>query len=63
VSYLSPLQVSTITNRKLRNKNITETVDSKKAMSAFIKGLTEPDNTKKKLLDFANKIIEQVEGK
>ena len=63
VSYLSPLQVSTITNRKLRNKNITETVDSKKAMSAFIRGLTEPENTKKKLLDFANKIIEQVEGK
>jgi len=48
---------------KLRNKEITEDVSGKKAMASFIKTLVEPEETKKKLIKFANNIIEEVEGK
>jgi len=63
VSYLSPIQTSTVNTRKLRSRDITETVDSKTAMASFIKNLSETENFKKKLLKFANSIIEEVEGK
>ncbi|KKK64969.1 hypothetical protein LCGC14_2978870, partial [marine sediment metagenome] len=54
---------STVSLRKLRNKNITETSGGKKAMASFVNSLNETDNVKKKLLKFANNIIEAVEGK
>ena len=63
VQHLSPLQVSSVNIRKLRNKNITEDVSGKKAMAAFIRGLIEPEQVKKRLIRFANNIITEVEGK
>lgn len=63
VKNLVGVHVSSNTSRKLRDKNITETVDCKKAMTAFIKSLSEEDNTKKKLLKAASAIIEEVDGK
>ena len=63
VKYLCPLQISAVSFRKLRNKEITEDVSGKKAMASFIKTLVEPEETKKKLIKFANNIIEEVEGK
>ena len=63
IKHLVPLQISTISSRKLRNKNITETVDGKKAIASFISSLSESDTVKKKLLKFATSIIEEIEGK
>jgi DNA repair protein SbcD/Mre11 len=63
ISYLAPIQITTISNRKLRDKDITESMDSKKAIVSFIKNLNESETTKKKLLKFATTIIEEVEGK
>jgi exonuclease SbcD len=63
VKYLSPVQISSVNFRKLRNKNITENVSGKKAMTAFINELIEPEQIKKKLIKFANNVIEAVEGK
>lgn len=63
VRYLAPIQITSVNCRKLRNKDITENVDEKKAMKSFIKGLIEPDQIKKRLIKCANNIIEEVEGK
>ncbi|KKN11738.1 hypothetical protein LCGC14_1023410 [marine sediment metagenome] len=63
VKYLSPIEISSVKFRKLRNKNITENVGGKKAMASFIKGLIEPEQIKRKLIKFANSVIEEVEGK
>lgn len=63
VKHLLSPQISTVSLRKLRNKNITETSGGKKAMASFVNSLNETDNVKKKLLKFANNIIEAVEGK
>jgi DNA repair protein SbcD/Mre11 len=63
VNYLSPMQITTMSSRKLRDKDITESMDSKKAMASFIKNANETETTKKKLLKFATAIIEEVEGK
>ncbi len=63
VKHLSSPQISTVSLRKLRNKNITETSGGKKAMASFVNSLNESDKIKKKLLKFANSIIEAVEGK
>lgn len=63
VKHLSPIEISSVKSRKLRNKNITENVGGKKAMASFIKGLIEPEQIKRKLIKFANSVIEEVEGK
>lgn len=63
VKHLLPLQVSSINSRKLRNKKITENVAGKKAMVTFINQLIESESIKRKLIKFANNIIEEVEGK
>lgn len=63
VKHLMPLQVSSINSRKLRNKKITENISGKKAMVRFINQLIEPEQVKRKLIKFANNIIEEVEGK
>jgi len=63
VKHLGKIEISAIGTRKLRNKNITETVGGKKAMASFINSLSEPDNVKKKLLKQATSIIEEIEGK
>lgn len=61
VNYLMPIQISALSNRQLRSKDITETVDSKVAMASFIKNLvTETDVFKKKLIKIAESIIEEV---
>ena len=63
VRYLVPLQIQTITHRVMRNKEITETIDSKKAIEVFINGLSEPDDLKQRLINKAKAIIDDVEGK
>jgi len=63
VQHLSPIQISSVSFRKLRNKNITENISGKKAMASFIKSLIEPEQVKRKLIKFANSIITEVEGK
>lgn len=63
VKHLSTIEISSVKFRKLRNKNITENVGGKKAMASFIKGLIEPEEIKRKLIKFANSVIEEVEGK
>ena len=63
IKHLSPIQISSVNYRKLRNKNITENVSGKKAMTSFIKGLVEPEQVKRRLIKFAKKVIEEVEGK
>ncbi len=63
VQHLSPMEISSVNFRQLRNKKITETVSGKKAMSAFIRSLIEPEQVKAKLIKFANSIITEVEGK
>lgn len=63
VSYLAPVQTSTISTRQLRSRDITETVDSKTAMTSYIKNLSETEAFKKKLLKYAIPLIEEVEGK
>ena len=61
VNYLMPIQISSMSNRQLRSKDITETVDSKVAMASFIKTLvTETEPFKKKLIKAAEFIIEEV---
>jgi DNA repair exonuclease SbcCD nuclease subunit len=61
VNYLMPIQISSMSNRQLRSKDITETVDSKVAMASFIKNLvTETEPFKKKLIKAAEFIIEEV---
>lgn len=63
VDCLTQMQISTVSSRKLRNKDITETVDGKKAAFDFINQLSEEEEMKKSLLKFASNIIEEVEGK
>lgn len=63
VNHLVPIQISTVSTRNLRNKEITEDTDSKTAMGKFIKALSETDTMKKKLLKAAEEIIEKVDGK
>lgn len=63
VQHMAPLNITSVNFRKLRNKNITETVSGKTAMTHFIKNLIEPEQIKNKLIKFANEIIEEVEGK
>jgi len=63
VNYLSSISVSTVSSRQLRNAEINEGSDVKQAMLTFIKGLTEPDNVKKRLVKYAEEIIEEIEGK
>jgi len=63
VKYLMPMQVSSTNSRKLRNKKITENVTGKNAMATFIQQLIETEQIKRKLIKFANSIIEEVEGK
>ena len=61
VNYLAPIQISTITTRQLRSKDITENVDGKVAMASFVNTLvSETDNFKKKLLKAADAIIDEV---
>jgi exonuclease SbcD len=63
VNHLAPLHISAVAKRKLRNKDINETASGKKAIASFIYELNEPEHIKKKLLKFANNIIEEIEGK
>jgi len=63
VNYLSSISISTVSSRQLRNAEINEGSDVKQAMLTFIKGLTEPDNVKKRLVKYAEEIIEEIEGK
>lgn len=63
VKYMCPSQISTVSVRQLRSKEITENVSGKMAMAAFIKTLIEPEEVKNKLIKGANTIIEEVEGK
>jgi exonuclease SbcD len=63
VNYLVPMQISMVSSRNLRNKNITETADGKNATKSYIKQLQETDQMKEKLIKFASTIIEEVEGK
>jgi DNA repair exonuclease SbcCD nuclease subunit len=60
---LPSLQILPISHRQLRNKDITETVDSKQAIESFINGLGESDLTKGKLIKMAKYIIEEVNNK
>jgi len=63
VRHLMPMQVASVSARKLRNKKITETVEGKKAIATFIRQLVEPEQIKRRLIKAANNIIEEVEGK
>ena len=63
IQYCTGVQVSAISNRQLRNSNINETLSGKKAMTSFIADLIENEQIKKKLLKYADKIIDEVESK
>ena len=63
VNHLAQIQVSTVSSRTLRNKEITEDTDSKKAITSFINTLPETDTMKKKLQKCAETIIEECDGK
>ncbi|MFA5024061.1 MAG: metallophosphoesterase [Patescibacteria group bacterium] len=64
VNHLIPIQVSTVSTRTIRNKDITEDVSSKQAIEKFINGLdTETEGMKKRLAKIATEIIESVDGK
>jgi len=63
VNNLIPMQITSIIFRQLRNSNITEDTDSKKAMTTYINSLSEPDNIKKKLQKYADQIIDDSKGK
>lgn len=62
VHFCTGVHVSSINNRQLRNQSINETLSSRKAMAAFIEGLHESNQMKKKLLKHAEQIIDEVEG-
>lgn len=57
-----PLQITSTSFRQLRNSNITEDTDEKKAMKTFIDSLSEPDGIKKRLQKYADQIIEDQKG-
>lgn len=63
VEYLSSVEITSVSSRQLRNKDITEDLAGKKAMGSFISGLIEPDAVKNKLLKYAMKIIDEVDKK
>lgn len=63
VNNLVPMQITSIVFRQLRNSNITEDTDSKKAMTTFINSLSEPDNIKRRLQKYADQIIDDSKGK
>jgi len=64
VNHLVPIQISTVSTRTLRNKDIDENSDSRAAMEKFIDSLqTETNGIKEKLKKVAREIIESVEGK
>ena len=60
---LVSMQISSIVHRQLRNSNITETLDSKKAFSEFIKNLPDSDKIKKKLQKYSEQIMDDIKGK
>jgi len=63
VKYLASMQIVSVSSRQLRNKDITETVNTKEAFSSFISDQLETVSLKKKLLKYGAKIIKEVEGK
>lgn len=64
VANMVPIQISTASARVLRNDNITENTNSKKAIDMFIENLSaETKNMKVKLKKIANEIIEEIDGK
>lgn len=63
IQYCTGIQVSSNTNRQLRNNTINETLSGTNAIASFIKDLQEAEGVKEKLLKYANQIIDEVEGK
>lgn len=63
IKYCTGVQVSAVSSRQLRNNTIDETISGKKAMISFVEGLLIGDQMKKKLLKYAEKVIDEVEVK
>lgn len=59
--YVLTPRISSITSRKLRNKNITEVSDSTSAIIDFINTTKETDSFKKKMVEVAARIIKNVD--
>ncbi len=63
VKYIMPIHVAASNPRQMRNKKITEDIKCQDAMLAYINGLIEPENIKKKLIKIATHIIDEVDSK
>jgi exonuclease SbcD len=61
INNLLPLQITSAGLRQLRNSNIKEDTNTKKAITSFISSLSEPEQIKKRLQKFAENIIDECE--